>query len=83
MKIKLKDPEKLQKELLINGFTQRSFARKAGVGQSYFSQIVNGKRDPGPDVSKRITDALGTDFDDIFFIDIACKSEHESRQEAI
>lgn len=81
MKIKLKDPEKMQKELLIHGFTQRSFARKAGVGQSYFSQIVNGKRDPGPDVSKRITDALGVDFYDIFFIDDACKCNQKQEQE--
>ncbi|WP_245809823.1 helix-turn-helix domain-containing protein [Cohnella massiliensis] len=78
MKILVKDVGELKKLLLIKGFTQRSLGREIGISEPYATQIVNGTRNPGPQIAKKITDALDVDFDTIFFIDSGCKSNQES-----
>jgi len=75
MKIKLKNPVAFKELLIRKGFTQRGLGRSAGIAESYATQIVNGKRNPGPQVVGRICNALKVSFDDIFFIDYACSSK--------
>ncbi|PLR93233.1 helix-turn-helix transcriptional regulator [Bacillus sp. T33-2] len=74
MKINLKNPEEFKKLLLVKGFSQRSLAETIEISPSYFNLILNGERFPSGKVAKKITDALESEFDDIFFIDDACKS---------
>lgn len=74
MKIILKDVDQFKKMLIINGYTQRSLAREIGISNPYANQIANGERNPGPQIAKKIADVLKTDFNDIFFIEDACKS---------
>ncbi|OZU88675.1 hypothetical protein CIL03_10320 [Virgibacillus indicus] len=76
MKIKLKDVYLFKLNLINAGLSQRSYARKIGISESYANQIANGNRNPSPSVAKRTTELLGLDFNDIFFIEIACKSNH-------
>jgi len=75
MKIVLKDVDYFKELLLLNGYTQRSYGRAIGISEPYANQISNGVRNPGPKIAKDTTDLLGVSFEDIFFIQHACKSE--------
>lgn len=76
MKIMLKDIEKFHELLLRKGFTKRELGRKARISEVYAQQIAKGERNPGAKVAKRICQSLEVEFDEIFFIKIACKSKH-------
>ncbi|MGE7273556.1 helix-turn-helix transcriptional regulator [Brevibacillus panacihumi] len=58
--------EHLNKKLFEKGLTRRAFAKKAGIGYVTASQICTGQRKPSPPIAKKIVDALGTSFDEIF-----------------
>jgi len=77
MKIIVKDIALLNEMILKKGFTQRSFGREIGISEPYAHQILNGKRNPGPRIAKSITEALEVEFDTIFFIENACKSDEK------
>lgn len=79
MKIRIKDLAAFQELLLKNGFTQRGFGRAVSISEPYANQIVNGERNPGPQVAKRICEVLQVCFDDIFFIERADKSKIDRR----
>ncbi|WP_281869928.1 helix-turn-helix transcriptional regulator [Brevibacillus parabrevis] len=68
MKIHLKDPVRFEELLIRKGYSKRSFAEAANIGQVTALQIANGDRNPSPRIAKRITDALEVEFDDIFEI---------------
>lgn len=74
MKIIVKDIGALNELVLKNGFTQRSFGREIQISEAYSHQVLNGKRNPGPQIAKKISAMLNVEFDDIFFIESACKS---------
>lgn len=74
MVIQLKDLNKFREMLAVKGFTQRSFAKLISISGPYMNQIVNGDRNPGPKVAKKICDGLDVEFDDIFFIQYDNKS---------
>jgi DNA-binding XRE family transcriptional regulator len=80
MKIKVKDREKLNTLLVVNGFSKRSFGRAIGVSESYGIQLINGNRNTSPKTAKKVIDILGVKFDDIFFIDFVHKSEGRIKQ---
>jgi len=77
MKIVVKDIALLNELMLKKGFTQRSFGREIQISPAYSHQVFSGKRNPGPMIAKKISDALDVQFDEIFFIQSACKSEQE------
>lgn len=74
MIIKLKDSRDFNEMLLINGHSQRSFARKIEISEPYMNQIATGERNPGPKTAKKICEGLGAEFGAIFFIDRDNKS---------
>lgn len=80
LKIKLKDVNKFKTLLMISGYSQRAYARAIGISEPYANQIANGTRNPGPEIAKNTADLLGVKFEDIFFIDYACKSEQSEGQ---
>ena len=47
--------------------TQEEFSKKIGASQQYISAIVNGKRNVGPNITKKIKNAF-PDFDEYWFI---------------
>jgi transcriptional regulator with XRE-family HTH domain len=77
MKIYLNNPNELKKILLQKGYSQRSFAELTEISPPYFNQIINEERFPSGKVAKKIVDQLEMNFEDIFFIDDACKSYHQ------
>lgn len=47
--------------------SQNELARKCGLTSGYLSQLLTGRRNPGPAVRKRLLEHLpGLAFDDIF-----------------
>lgn len=80
MKIKLKDKNKFKEILLIKGYTQRGYGRAIGISEPYANQIANGVRNPGPAIARKTSELLEVEFEDIFFIDYACKSEREEHK---
>lgn len=80
MKIKLRDVDRFKTLLMVSGHSQRSYARAIGISEPYANQIANGTRNPGPKIAKDTADLLEVKFEDIFFIEYACKSEQERKQ---
>lgn len=74
MKIVVLDIALLKELVLKKGYSQRSFGRAINISEPYANQIVNGTRNPGPEIAKKMIDLLEVKFDDIFFIQNACKS---------
>lgn len=60
--------DRLVEQLFRKGWTRRQLAKTAKIGEMTAQQVVNGTRNPGPAVAKKIVDALGVDFDEIFEI---------------
>nr|WP_246187602.1 helix-turn-helix transcriptional regulator [Ornithinibacillus caprae] len=54
--------------LIEKGFSQREFSRHTGLSENYFNQIVNHKKNPSPEVAKKISHQLGLEFHDVFQI---------------
>lgn len=73
MEIKIKNSNKLKELLIIKGFSQRQLASEINLSYPYFNQIINQEKPPSPKVAKNICDKLETKFEDIFFIENACK----------
>lgn len=74
MKVQIKDLENFNRLLIKKGLSKREFGRKANMSEPYAQQISLGQRNPSPRMAKQICDALGVEFDDIFFITDACNS---------
>ncbi|GAC42263.1 helix-turn-helix transcriptional regulator [Paenibacillus popilliae] len=66
MKILVKDLKQLNRLLVLNGYSKRSFGLVLDVSATTMSQICNGKRNPSPKVAKLICDELAVSFDDVF-----------------
>ncbi|KHL95405.1 hypothetical protein QW71_12915 [Paenibacillus sp. IHB B 3415] len=58
--------EKLTELMYRRGLTRRQLAKSAGIGEVTAQQVCNGQRNPSPPVAKKIVDALGVEFEDIF-----------------
>lgn len=80
MKIKVKDVEYFKRLLLMSGFSQRGYGREIGISEPYANQIANGTRNPGPKIAKLTAELLEVEFDDIFFIEDAHKSDQKDKQ---
>lgn len=79
MKIVVKDVALLNELLLKKGFTQRSIGREINISPGYSNQIFSGKRNPGAKIARSIIDTLNVEFDEIFFIESACKSDQDKK----
>ncbi|MDE2934496.1 MAG: helix-turn-helix transcriptional regulator [Chloroflexota bacterium] len=50
-----------------HNLSQNALARKLDIDPGYFSQMMNGRRYPSPEMRARLMLGLGiTDFDDLF-----------------
>lgn len=58
----------LRNDMIRKGFTGKGLAEKAGISQGYIVYILQGKRSVLPPTAKKICDALGCDFDDVFIV---------------
>jgi transcriptional regulator with XRE-family HTH domain len=60
--------DRLVQHLYRKGWTRRKLAEEARIGEATAQQICAGRRNPSPPVAKKIVDALGLEFDEIFEI---------------
>ncbi|KGE16635.1 helix-turn-helix transcriptional regulator [Paenibacillus wynnii] len=58
--------EKLAELMFRRGWSRRQLAKNAGIGEVTAQQICNGQRNPSPPVVKKLTDAFGVDFSELF-----------------
>jgi len=79
MKIKLKDVQEFKKLLVVKGFSVRGYGRAIDISPAYAQHVANGQRNPGPEVARKTYELLDMNFDDIFFIDYACKSNQKKQ----
>jgi DNA-binding XRE family transcriptional regulator len=61
--------ERINELLIRKGLSKRRLAISANIGQATAVQVCNGNRNPSPPIAKKIVDALGVEFDDIFNIE--------------
>lgn len=55
-----------------HNLSQNAFARRLGIDPGYFSQMMNGRRFPSPEMRARLMVGLGiTEFDDLFVMEAA------------
>ncbi len=63
-------PEVVWQHLTRHNLSQNAFARRAGIDPGYFSQMMNGRRFPSPEMRARLMVALGiSEFDDLFVME--------------
>ena len=58
----------LNERMIKTGYTGAELSRATGITRGYISQMLNGKRSILPPTAKKICDALGCVFDDVFEI---------------
>lgn len=68
MGIAIKDTENLKRMIISQGYSQNSFSKHTGISQTQITNLINGRRNPGPEVAKTIADALDMAFEDLFDI---------------
>ena len=51
--------------------TQNELACLAGISSGYLSQMMTGKRHPGPETRRHLLQALAAEFDDLFVLETA------------
>lgn len=68
MKIILKDSRSFNELIMRKGYSKNRLSKAVEMSQPTIVQISNGTRNPSPFVAKKIMDALGVDFDDLFEI---------------
>ena len=55
----------LQIERRLDSANRSGLARELGLTRSYVSQVLNGQRDPGLRVAKKVADRLGLTIDQL------------------
>lgn len=64
----LKDTENFKDIITKSGFSYRQLAKEVECSQTQISLIINGQRNPSPEIAVNICKVLNKQFDDIFFI---------------
>ncbi|MGX0281249.1 helix-turn-helix domain-containing protein [Staphylococcus cohnii] len=59
-----------KKAMFIKGFNLSDLSKETGVGISYLSQIINGKKIPSPKLAKKISDSLNIEIKELFNFEI-------------
>lgn len=68
VKVRMKNFEQTRLEIAKTGRSLRKFSKDIGISQGYLSQILCGKKKPSPTIAYKISNGLGLQLDDIFFI---------------
>lgn len=80
-KVKLKNPDELLKLIFSNGFSRVTFAERVKISNPYLSEIINEKKNCSGKIAKKISDALGVDFNEVFYIDVCREGTGENSYE--
>lgn len=64
----LKEPKKTKLLIALNGHTIRSFSKEIKVSSSFLTQVLNTDRKASAKTAKKISEGLGKEIEDIFFV---------------
>ncbi|MCM3104743.1 helix-turn-helix transcriptional regulator [Staphylococcus caprae] len=62
----LANTSKFKEAMFIKGFNLSDLSRETGVGISYLSQIINGKKIPSPKLAKKMAEVLQVEVNELF-----------------
>lgn len=62
----LVNTNKSKEAMFIKGFNLSDLSRETGVGISYLSQIINGKKIPSPKLAKKMAEVLQVEVNELF-----------------
>lgn len=68
MKIRVKNLERLNELIIMNGFSKTDFGKAINLSQPMTVQITNGDRSPSPRTAKQICDVLKCEWPELFEI---------------
>lgn len=68
MKVKVKDTEKLNHLIIMNGLNKAAFGREIELSSPMTVQITKGDRNPSPRIAKRICEVLKCEWSELFEI---------------
>ncbi|MCE3404748.1 helix-turn-helix domain-containing protein, partial [Staphylococcus aureus] len=54
----------------LKGFNLSDLSRETGVGISYLSQIINGKKIPSPKLAKKMAEVLQVEVNELFEFEV-------------
>lgn len=58
-----------KKALFLKGYNLSDLSNELGIGISYLSAIVNGKKIPSPKLAKNIANTLDVEIKDLFYFE--------------
>ena len=58
------------KAMFLKGFNLSDLSRETGVGISYLSQIINGKKIPSPKLAKKMAEVLQVEVNELFEFEV-------------
>lgn len=56
----------VKKAMFLKGYNLSDLSNETGVGVSYLSQIINGKKIPSPKLAKKMSEVLQVSVDELF-----------------
>ncbi|HDG8394112.1 TPA: helix-turn-helix domain-containing protein [Staphylococcus aureus] len=56
--------------MFLKGFNLSDLSRETGVGISYLSQIINGKKIPSPKLAKKMAEVLQVEVNELFEFEV-------------
>ncbi len=62
----LANTRKFKEAMFLKGFNLSDLSRETGVGISYLSQIINGKKIPSPKLAKKMAEVLQVEVNELF-----------------
>ncbi|HEI5850449.1 TPA: helix-turn-helix transcriptional regulator [Staphylococcus aureus] len=66
----LANTRKFKEAMFLKGFNLSDLSRETGVGISYLSQIINGKKIPSPKLSKKMAEVLQVEVNELFEFEV-------------
>ncbi|MDK1673422.1 helix-turn-helix transcriptional regulator [Staphylococcus saprophyticus] len=59
----------VKKAMFLKGYNLSDLSNETGVGVSYLSQIINGKKIPSPKLAKKMSEVLQVSVDELFIFE--------------
>ncbi|HDJ6039905.1 TPA: helix-turn-helix transcriptional regulator [Staphylococcus aureus] len=66
----LVNTRKFKEAMFLKGFNLSDLSRETGVGISYLSQIINGKKIPSPKLAKKMAEVLQVEVNELFEFEV-------------
>ncbi|HDF4749547.1 TPA: helix-turn-helix transcriptional regulator [Staphylococcus aureus] len=66
----LANTRNFKEAMFLKGFNLSDLSRETGVGISYLSQIINGKKIPSPKLAKKMAEVLQVEVNELFEFEV-------------